>query len=325
MSIFKPVFLAIILLTVLLTNSHQAKASPANQPASTGHNYGEHETPRMTAVGGATRASSNSLTALYSNPANMAIAQLYHIGAFGQVYPSAKRQSWGAAVVDSLISSTGLAGGLGGVWTRQDADGIGREWLDMRFGLGMPLGDILFFGLTGKYIKLRQGGVGPLGYSAASGGLKDSNIIDTITFDAGATLRPTPQFAISLTGHNLTNPDTAILPLMGGLGAAFSTSDFILSADAVLESRTYDRTFVRLMAGGEALLADRIATRLGYRFDPGLESHAVSGGLGYVDQQFEVDAAVRTGVAGPKYWAISFGFTLHIKTMGLGQVSSSAY
>src|SRR5690606_26411473 len=110
--------------------------------------------------------------------------------------------------------STGIAGGLGGIWTLQDPDGIGREWLDLRFGLAMPLGDIFFLGVTGKYITLQQNGVGPLGYSRVSGGLKDSNIIQTMTFDAGATLRPIPQFSIAITGHKLTNLDTSLVPIM---------------------------------------------------------------------------------------------------------------
>lgn len=305
--------------------SSAALAAPADQAPSVGHNYGEHETPRMTAVGGATRASSNSLTALYSNPANMAAAQLYHIGAFAQVYPEARRQSYGAAVVDSLISSTGLAGGLGGVLTVQDPDGIAREWMDIRFGLAMPLGDLFFLGLTGKYVTLQQNGLGPLRHSEASGGLQDQNIIQTVTFDAGATLRPVPQFAISLTGHNLTNPDTSILPIMGGIGAAFSTADFIISADAVLESKTHSATKFRAMAGGELLLADRVATRLGYRFDQGLEGHAISGGLGYLDQKFSIDASLRKGISGTEYWAAVFGFTIHIEAMGLGASSPGAY
>jgi len=300
-------------------------AEPSELSPSVGHNYGDHETPRMAAVGGATRASSNSLTSLYSNPANMAAAQLYHIGAFAQIYPEANRQSYGAAVVDSLISSSGLAGGLGGVLTIQDPDGMAREWMDVRFGLSMPLGDLFFLGLTGKYITVQQNGLGPLRHSEVSGGLQDQNILQSVTFDAGATLRPSPQFAVSLTGQNLTNPDTAILPISGGLGAAFSTADFILSADAVIESKTHAATKFRAMAGGELLIADRIAARLGYRFDQGFEGHAVSGGIGYIDQKFSLDASVRRGISGAEYWAAVFGFTIHIEAMGLGSSSPGAY
>ncbi len=305
--------------------SHTAYAEPSSQPPVVGHNYGEHETPRMTALGGATRAGANSLSALYSNPANMAAAQLYHVGAFGQIYPEARRQSYGGAIVDSLISSTGLAGGLGGVWTMQDPDGLRREWMDLRFGLGMPLGDAFMLGLTGKYVTLQQNGTGPLGFSEASGGLKDTNIIQTVTFDAGATLRPVDELYISVTGNNLTNPETTLLPLMGGLGIGYVTPDFSLLADGVLESRTYEQTRLRVNVGGELLLADRVALRGGYRYDQGLESHALSGGLGYLDPRYAVDFALRRGVSGPGYFAVVFGFTVHIESMGLGSSSPDAY
>lgn len=310
---------------VIASLSSNAFAEPSPLPPEVGHNYGEHETPRMTALGGATRANANSLSALYSNPANLAAAQVYHVGAFGQIYPEARRQSYGGAIVDSLISSTGLAGGLGGIWTMQDPDGIHREWMDLRFGLGMPLGDMFLLGLTGKYVTLQQNGTGPLGFSEASGGLKDTNIIQTVTFDAGVTLRATDEFFIAVTGHNLTNPETTLLPLMGGLGVGYATTDFGINADVVLESRTYERSRVRTNLGGEVLLADRLAVRAGYRYDQGQGGHALSGGLGYVDPSYSIDASLRRGLSDPGFWAVVFGFTVHIESMGLGSSSPDAY
>lgn len=314
-----------VLAAMIATLPSSAFGEPSPLVPEVGHNYGEHETPRMTALGGATRSTANSLSALYSNPANLAAAQVYHVGAFGQIYPEARRQSYGGAIVDSLISSTGLAGGLGGIWTMQDPDGIRREWMDLRFGLGMPLGDVFLLGLTAKYVTLQQDGTGPLGFSEASGGLKDTNIIQTVTFDAGATLRPTDELSIAVTGHNLTNPETTLLPLMGGVGIGYATPDFGVSADGVLESRTYEKSRIRFNIGGEVLLADRLAVRGGYRFDQGPEAHALSGGLGYVDPRYSIDLSLRRGLADPAFWAVVFGFTVHIESMGLGSSSPDAY
>ena len=144
-----------------------------------------------------------------------------------------------------------------------------------------------------------------------------------MTLDAGVTVRPVPEFKISVVGHNLTNPDTALLPLMGAIAFGFTSSDFSLGADAVLESRTYDTSNIRIQGGGEVLIADRVPVRAGYRFDQGFEGHAITAGLGYLDQKFGIDVGVRRGVAGVEYTAISFGFTLHIESMGLG--GSGAY
>ncbi len=317
--------LQVLCLAGVLLPSSLASAEPSSLPPEIGHNYAELETPRMTALGGAMRATANSLSALYSNPANLGAAQLYHVGAFAQVYPEANRQSYGGAVVDSLISSTGLSGGLGGVWTLQDPDGIRREWIDMRFGMSMPLGEIFLLGLAGKYITVQQNGTGPLGYSEASGGLPNTNIIQTIAFDAGATLRPVPEFTLSITGTNLGSSDTSLVPVSGGVGMGLATEDFSLSADASLESSTYQETTIRVNGGGEILVADRVAVRAGYRYEQFPNTHALSGGLGYADQKFGLDVSMRRGLGDTPYTAIVFGFTVHIESMGLGPSSPSSY
>jgi len=309
------------LVATLLGAVTPAGADPSPLDPEIGHNYSELETPRMTAMGGAMRASSNSLSALYSNPANMAIAKVYHVGAFAQIQPEARRQTYGGAIVDSLISSSGLAGGAGGSWTMQDRDGIDRQWMDIRFGLAMPLGDIIYLGLGGRYITLQQNGVGPLGQSYASGGIRGSNIIQTITIDAGITVRATPELKFAITGNNLTSLDTALFPLLAGLGASYDTDDFSISADLTMESRTYDKIMLRARTGGEILFADQVMVRLGYRFDQGPDSHAVCGGLGYVNKLFSIDASVRRSVAGPSYTAITFGISGHIESMSLGASS----
>ena len=126
-----------------------ARADPSKLPPEVGYNYGQTETPRIAAMGGALRAFSNSTDALFINPANMATSRVYHIGALAQIWPEADRQSYGAAIVDSIVSSSRLAGGLGGTWTSQDPDGVDRKSLDVRFALAYPFSDHLFIGASG--------------------------------------------------------------------------------------------------------------------------------------------------------------------------------
>lgn len=307
---------AVILLISLRPSTARAQASEV--PAAAAYNYGETETPRTAALGGASRAVAIGTDAILANPANMGLAKVYHIGAFAQLYPEAGRQAYGGAVVDSLISSSGIAGGFSVLWSQLDPEGIRREWLDMRFGLGLPLGDIVYLGMSGRYYNANQNGLGPLGFSEASGGIPDASIIQTITIDAGATLRPVPEFMISLVGHNLTNPDTSMLPLMGAIAIGFMTEDFTLSGDVVVESRTYEEARLRFQGGGEVLIADRVPLRAGYRFDQGLNAHSVSGGVGYLDKRFGVDVAVRRAFGDAEFTAITFGFTVHIEALGFG-------
>src|SRR5678809_122221 len=107
-------------------------------PPEVGYNYGQVESPRTAALGGALRASSNSTEALFINPANMAISRVYHIGALAQIWPEASRQSYGIGVVDSIVSASRLAGGLAGSFNRQDAEGVDRTSFDVRFALAYP-------------------------------------------------------------------------------------------------------------------------------------------------------------------------------------------
>ena len=71
-------------------------------------------------MGGALNALGVSTPALSLNPANMAMARVYHIEALAAFSPEAKRQTYGAAVVDSVLNSNGLAGGVLGSWSEMD-------------------------------------------------------------------------------------------------------------------------------------------------------------------------------------------------------------
>ena len=258
-----------------------------------GYNYNEIETPRIAGTGGAVRAFSNSIHALFVNPANLASARVYHIGALAQIWPEAGRQSYGAAAVDSVVSNAHIAGGVGATYNLQDLDGIARRWTDIRFALAYPLSEQFFIGAGGRYITLSQDGQGPLGRSLASSGLEDQPILRDITFDAGVTLRPSPQLALSIVGNNLTAPDHSFQPVSIGGGAGVAFGDYSFEADVVGDFVTWEKTTMRAMAGFEALFADHVSARMGYRYDDGASSHALSGGVGYIDRAFNVDAAVR--------------------------------
>jgi hypothetical protein len=294
-----------------------ARAESSSLDPTIGWNYGEIETPRSAAMAGALRAYSNSITALFTNPANMASARIYHLGALAQIWPEASRQSYGAGAVDSIVSSTRLAGGFGGTWTMQDPDGIDRQATDLRFALAMPFSDQFALGVGGRYLWLKQNGLGPLGDSLASGGAEDENIVRGFAFDAGATLKPTEFFAISLVGNNLNNPGHGFQPTSVGGGVGIGTKDLTIEGDVVSDFTTWDTTKVRAMGGLELLLAGHYALRGGYRYDDGPKSHSVSLGAGYVDRAFAAEAAVRRVVSDPGATAIFFGFTYHLEATGL--------
>jgi opacity protein-like surface antigen len=300
--------------------SAPAGADRSDLPPEVGYNYGEIETPRIAAMGGAMRAFSNSLEALFINPANMAASRVYHLGALAQIWPEANRQSYGAGAIDSIVSSARVAGGLGGTWNLQDPDGIERQWTDLRFALAFPFSEEFFLGAGGRHLWLKENGDdGEIGSSAASGGLHDEQILRGFSFDAGATLKPSQQFAISIVGANLNNPGTGYQPTSVGGGIGFGTDNLTIEGDLLSDFTTWEETTVRAMLGGEFLAGDNYPLRLGYRYDQGANSHAVSAGAGYIDRSFAAEIAVRRVVAPNDEAAttIVFGFKYHLESSGL--------
>jgi hypothetical protein len=310
---------------VAITASVPVRAEPSELPAEIGYGYNEIETARIAGTSGAVRAFSNSLSALFVNPANLAATRIYHLGGFAQIWPEASRQSYGVAAVDSVVSSARVAGGLGATWNFQDTDGVNRKWTDLRFALAYPVSDQFFLGLGGRYMWLGEDGNGPLGTSIASSGLPGKRIVRGFAIDAGATLKPSEHFAISLVGNNLNNPDHGYQPTSvgGGLGVAFG--DFSAEADVVADFTTYEETKVRPMVGLEALFVDRLAARTGYRYDDGAKSHALSIGLGYIEKNFDVDVSFRRTVVGEVASVLVFGFSYHLEATGLTPSQSDGF
>jgi hypothetical protein len=267
-----------------------------------GYNYGEIESARMAAMGGAMRALGNGVTGVYLNPAAIALTRVYHLQALGQIWPEARRQSYGASAIDSATGR--LAAGVAGQYGVLDPDGVDRRWTDVRLALAYPLSDRLYLGLTGKYLKLRANGFAPPGFglpppSLASSGLGEDPVVDGLTFDAGLAVKPTEALYIGLLGTNLTSPANGFQPTMFGGGVGYGTNDVTFEGDVVADFTTYtnadgsSRTNLRAMAGLEYLAADHYPLRIGYRYDKSQSSHAISGGVGYIDPQFSVDFAIR--------------------------------
>ncbi len=303
------------------TVASDARADPSSLAPEVGYNYGQTESPRIAAMGGALRAFSNSTESLFENPANMAVTRVYHIAAIAQIWPEAARQSYGAAIVDSIVSSSHLAGGLSATWTSQDPDGVDRTALDVRFALAYPFSDHVFLGATARYLSLKQSG-SPLGTydlspSIAAGGLSGKPIVQNLSFDAGLTIKPVQEVALSVVGYNLGDNGQGFMPLMLGGGAGFGTQDFTIEADLLGDFTTYGTTKTRAMLGGEYLLADHFPIRAGYRYDQGQQSHTIAGGLGYIDNAYSVEVGFEHNVVGPASTAIILGFKYHVESLGL--------
>lgn len=97
-----------------VANPVAAQADPMTTSPEQAWDMGQLPGARATAMGGALNALGVSTTALSLNPANMTLARVYHLEAFGALSPEARRQTYGLAIVDSVINSSRLAGGSKG-------------------------------------------------------------------------------------------------------------------------------------------------------------------------------------------------------------------
>jgi hypothetical protein len=262
------------------------------------YDLGEMPSARAVGMGGALNALGVSTTALYLNPANMALARVYHLEAFGAYSPEAQRQTYGLAIVDSVINAQRLSGGVGATWNELDPSGLHRVWTDVRAALAMPLGDHLALGATGRWLHVDQAvGVGPFGPSNASDGTPNGPVFNALTFDLGLAAA-LGDFRLGVSGHNLTNPRTSLAPTTAGAGIGYATPVFALEADGLLDFTTFGSTQGRVMAGGELFIADRYAIRAGWRYDTGTQIHAASLGIGYVDPRWSIELGVRHDLIG---------------------------
>jgi hypothetical protein len=283
-----------------------AHAEPSPLVPEIGFNSGEIDTGRSIGMGGATRALGNAVTGLYSNPANIALTHVYHLQGLAQIWPDARRQTYGASAVDSV--SGRLSGALGAHYGVLDSDGVDRKWTDVRVAAAFPISDKFYAGITAKYLKLHDNGAPRLGYglrnSYAWRGLADSPTVEGFTFDAGITVIPTTGLFLGIVGSNLTKPDNGFRPLTLGGGIGYGNNDITAEIDVVADFTTYtgadgsSRTAMRGMAGFEYLAADHFPLRVGYRYDVEPATHAISAGVGYIDTQFSVDIGFRRTVTG---------------------------
>jgi hypothetical protein len=190
--------------------------------------------------------------------------------------------------------------------------------------LAYPFTDEFSIGIAGRYMKVTEDGLGPLGDSKVSGGLRDPEdpsgrfaLMNIPTFDVGVTLKLAEIVVIGLSGQNLTYPNNGMMPTTIRGGIAIAHEDFTIEADGVADLTSYGTPTARIAAGGEYLLVDHIPLRLGYRFDQGASSHALSGGVGFTSREFMIEGSVRRTLVGPEATSIFFGAAYFLESSGL--------
>jgi hypothetical protein len=285
--------LTLLSAAVLLAVSSRAAADPMSVSPEQAYDQGQIPTARGVGMGDALNAIGVSTPGIFMNPANLPLARVYHLEAFGGYSPEAGRQTYGLAIADSILNASHVSGGLGGTWNQMDPQGLNRTWTDVRLAIAAPLGDYVSLGGTGRYLNVGQNrGVGPFGPSYASDGNGSGPLFNGVTFDLGATAL-LGDFRLGLVGHNLTNPGTGIAPTTGALGLGYTTQVFSAEVDGMADFTTYGSTTYRVMGGLEVFLAGHYALRGGWRYDTGSALNTPSLGFGYVETKWSVEIGGR--------------------------------
>lgn len=285
------------------------------RPPEYGYQYGELEGPRTLAMGGAARAYGWSTSAIQLNPANLPVQRIYHFEALFGMDTTAHRLQYGGAIVDSITSRLAMGVLASRTDLGNDSDPYKRGSTDVRVGMAYPFGDKLSFGVSGHYLRITQDGIGPLGESAVSRSSSDDPNFRVFTFDAGLSLALGEIFRIGAVGYNLTSPGSALAPLMIGGGLGAKISDFTIEGNVVgVDATTWGAWKTRYQVGAEYLVGDHYPLRIGYVFDQGTRRHGLSGGVGYVDKTFALDAGIRSDVAGPNDpWGRALVFSVGLR------------
>lgn len=265
--------------------------------------------PRAVGLSGTLRASASGTSAVYLNPACLAMTPLYHIGLMYQYTGQDKMHTGGIAIVDAV--TTIVAAGLAFNYSGINQSHFRHDSFDGRLALAGGIGDVLYLGATARYLHLKQNesssGWGPAGVAAlpSSGSMQANGL----TFDVGAAVRLGQIFTMGIVGYNLTNTGSIYAPIELGFGASAHLMDMLLiEANGLVDFTSYQDPAWEVRLGGELFLAQRVALRVGYAYDVFFNTHAVSAGAGYVDRQFAIDVGFMHEIVEEGRMILTFGF-----------------
>jgi hypothetical protein len=269
----------------------------------------DFETARGMGMGLGVRASAASTAALEYNPANLALARIYHIETFAGYRPQSTRFDFGGALVDSFSSPVAM-----GVSYRYIL-GNGRDGqagMDGRVALAVPIGDAFSIGVAGRYLSFTREGQRPEGDTRGP-------YAEGVTMDVGLRVTPVAGLHIAAVGQNLIDFGSPLVPRLVGGGISYTVdSMFTIGVDGFSDLSTFhnvDGTLrpEALFGLGAELFTGEVPIRLGYYYDTGRGLHVLSAGLGYVNSSFGIELSYRQQFIGStdSWLLLSFRYFIH--------------
>lgn len=240
---------------------------------------------RALGTGGAMRAVATGDAGPMLNPSGISLVRAYTAEG-GYQYGSRDSTHDGRVSLVDSTSGLNLGGALFYTFHAASPGGVSQTGHLAGASLSFPLGDVVFIGVTGKY----------LSYSTTKG----------FTVDAGLTVRPVQFLSLAAVGYNLTNPGGSVAPQAVGGGACLSlVPGLLLLVDSVLERVSKDATnpqetrssVYHVMGGGEYQLKS-LAIRLGGGRDGLNQNDYLSGGFSFVSGVGALDISLRQDISG---------------------------
>jgi hypothetical protein len=164
--------------------------------------------------------------------------------------------------------------------------------------LGIPIGDLVSIGVAGRYGNFTVSNP----HAKPQRPPEDDEDPDrtfkfkAFTLDAAVSLHLFESLTISALGTNLIDHNTPLAPTMVGGAVAFGTKQLSIGADLLYDLNLHGEfAGPKMQVGGglEYLTQGLAPLRIGYAFDQGRHAHALTGGVGYLDQRFGIQLSVR--------------------------------
>jgi hypothetical protein len=286
-----PLFL--ILALVLPATALAAPPCPEGEEC---HEAAAYETPRGMALGTGNRASAYSTSALVYNTAGMPSVRLYHIEGDVDYQPSNDVVVLGASVIDSVTSR--LAAGLAFRGTIANSH-QGYNGIDFLLGLGFPFADAVSIGVSGRYVNLWDDA--------------DHRLVKGLTMDTSLRVQPVEMLHLAVLAYNVIDRNSEYVPVtLGGSTSLVLGGAFNVGADCLVDISTFEEAKYLMGGGLEYVSGGTLPLRIGYQFDSGRETHAITGGVGYTGDKFSADLALRQQVAGGSATRVMAGVRFHI-------------
>ena len=257
------------------------------------------EGARPTGMAGAYTAVGTGPSGIFHNPAGIATARMYAMSGTYAYTPT--NNILNASVVDSQTNPK-LSAGAAYSYLFAHEKGEDPSGHDIRLALAVPiLPNIMSIGLGGRYAILKQG---------------DSELARGFTMDAGLLFQIVEQFQIGVAAQNLIDiceqqvrcRGITPMTLAGGLAYGKSTA-FRLSGDVELDLDTEaDDINFRYELGGEYMIAGSFPVRLGYQHREIGRTNHLTGGFGWRENRFGLDASTNVNLNDPSEFTISTSF-----------------